>query len=62
MKKRSKASQKKRSSKSNKKTGVPGGVLGFRWLKKLLVGKSQTESMDLLDRWILKKRAMSLFF
>ena len=62
MKKRSKASQKTRSTKPKKKAEVRGGVLSFRWLKKLLLGKSQAESMDLLDEWILKKRTMSLFF
>lgn len=37
-------------------------VLGFRWLKKAMAGKTQEESLDLLDRWILKKRALGLFF
>ncbi len=37
-------------------------VFGFRWLKRSFAGKSRTESMDLLDQWILKKRMMSLFF
>jgi hypothetical protein len=33
----------------------------FRDLKKMMVGKSREESLDLLDEWILKKRAWSLF-
>ncbi|GEM_PF-4024302 len=33
----------------------------FRDLKKMMVGKSRDESLDLLDEWILKKRAWSLF-
>ena len=37
-------------------------VLGFRWLKKAMAGKTQEESLDLLDEWILKKRALTLFF
>jgi hypothetical protein len=36
-------------------------VPGFRWLKKALVRKTQEESLDLLDRWILKKKALGLF-
>ena len=34
----------------------------FRWVKKSFLGISRKESVDLLDQWILKKRAMSLFF
>ena len=34
----------------------------FRWVKKSFLGMSRKESVDLLDQWILKKRAMSLFF
>jgi len=37
-------------------------VLGFRWLKKAMVGKAQEEPLDLLDQWILKKKVLSLFF
>lgn len=54
------------------KGGVPGKrtsksnfwkeVLGFGWLKKAMVGKTREESLDLLDQWILKKRALTLFF
>lgn len=36
-------------------------VFAFRRLKRVLSGKSRAESMDLLDRWILKKRVLSLF-
>lgn len=36
-------------------------VLSFRWLKKAMVGKSQEQSLDLLDRWILKRRTLGLF-
>lgn len=39
-----------------KKKNLLGGVFAFRWLKRAMVGKSQEESLDLLDRWILKKR------
>lgn len=39
-----------------------GKVQFFRWLKKSMLGKSQAQSMDLLDQWILRKRPMSLFF
>jgi len=56
-------SVKKLRAKNVKKSNDPSGkVFGFRWLKKLLAGKSNSESMDLLDQWILKKRALSLFF
>ena len=36
-------------------------VPGFRWLKGKMMGKSQSESLDLLDQWILKK-PLSLFW
>ena len=34
----------------------------FRWVKRSLSGKSHTQSADLLDQWILKKKMLSLFF
>ncbi len=37
-------------------------IPGFRWFKKAMVGKTQEESLDLLDQWILKKKALGLFF
>ncbi len=37
-------------------------VFAFRWLKKAMVGKTQEESLDLLDQWILKKKTLTLFF
>ena len=51
---------------SGKRTAlrIPGKnskVKVFRSLKKMLFGKSQARSLDLLDRWILKKRPLSLF-
>lgn len=48
--------------KRNKRKDFFKDVLGFRWLKKAMVGKTQEESLDLLDQWILKKRALTLFF
>ena len=48
-------------SKKNKRN-LLGKVQFFRWLKKSMMGKSQAQSMDLLDQWILKKRPLSLFF
>lgn len=45
-----------------KKRDLLKDVFGFRWFKKAMVGKTQEESLDLLDQWILKKRALSLFF
>jgi hypothetical protein len=36
-------------------------IFAFRWLKKSIAKKSREESVDLLDQWILKKRALSLF-
>ena len=35
-------------------------VLHFRWLKKAMMGKSRSESLDLLDRWILRKKPLAL--
>ena len=46
----------------NKQKSFLKDVLGFRWLKKAMVGKTQEESLDLLDQWILKKKALALFF
>lgn len=40
--------------------GFLGDVLSFRWLKKAMVGKSREQSLDLLDRWILKKQTLGL--
>ena len=37
-------------------------VRRFRSLKKMLFGRPERHSMDLLDRWIIKKRLLSLFF
>jgi hypothetical protein len=45
-----------------KKKNFLEDVFTFRWLKKAMVGKTQEESLDLLDQWILKKKALSLFF
>ena len=39
-----------------------GQIHIFRWFKKSFLGKSHNESVDLLDRWILKKKVMTLFF
>ena len=44
----------KRTAKNPEKKNVLKEVLGFHWLKKAMVGKAQVESLDLLDRWILK--------
>jgi hypothetical protein len=44
-----------------KKRSFLNDVLGFRWLKKAMVGKTQEESLDLLDEWILRKKALRLF-
>jgi hypothetical protein len=44
-----------------KKKNLLNEVLDFRWLKKAMVGKTQEESLDLLDEWILKKKTLSLF-
>ena len=45
-----------------KKKNILSNVGLFRWVKKSFLGISRKESVDLLDQWILKKRAMSLFF
>ena len=45
----------KRKPKSSSKVSM------FRWLKKSMLGKSHAQSMDLLDRWILKKNPLGLF-
>jgi hypothetical protein len=37
-----------------KKKSFIGDILAFRRLKKVLVGKSQEESLDFLDRWMWK--------
>jgi len=37
-------------------------AFGFRWLKKALMGKGRDQELDLLDQWILKKRALSFLF
>jgi hypothetical protein len=57
---------KKHSAKSSRKNSakkkyVTKDVFTFRWLKKAMVGKSREESLDLLDRWILKKKTLGLF-
>jgi hypothetical protein len=56
-----KSSAKSARKNSAKKKYVTKDVFTFRWLKKAMVGKSREESLDLLDRWILKKRALGLF-
>jgi len=63
--KKSTSKKAKRSASNHlgdQKPPAAGKVKLFRWLKKALVGKSQTQSLDLLDQWILKKKAMSLLF
>jgi len=54
----------------NKRKSVPreGGMKGkqskvllFRSIKRVLFGKSRKRSMDLLDKWILKKNPLGLF-
>ncbi len=57
-----KNSSKSVSKKKLKKKSFFEDVFAFRWLKKAMVGKSQAESLDLLDRWILKKKTVTLFF
>lgn len=55
-------SSKSVSKKTKKKRSFIENVLAFRWLKRVVVGKTRDESLDLLDKWILKKRILSLFF
>jgi hypothetical protein len=51
----------KTKPKSQRKPRVKPIVSIFREFKKAIFGKSQKQSVDLLDQWILKKRALSLF-
>jgi hypothetical protein len=46
----------------SKKRNLLTNIRLFRWIKKSFSGKSHNESVDLLDQWILKKKAMTLFF
>jgi len=41
--------------------GKESKVLLFRSIKRVLFGKSRKRSMDLLDKWILKKNPLGLF-
>jgi hypothetical protein len=58
----------KKIKKANKRSQMPpraetpkgknplSRLFDFGWFKKMVVGKGQGESLDLLDHWILKKR------
>ena len=48
--------------KSQKKKKYFEDVFLFRGIKRVLLGKTRQQSLDLLDRWILKKRVLSLFY
>lgn len=56
------SSSEKEPVQARKRKSLFTDVLRFRWLKKALVGKTQTESLDLLDQWILKKKILYLFY
>jgi len=54
---RKKTSETPRAYPSNPKKKSLSRLFAFRWLKKKMKGKSPASFMNLLDQWILKKKA-----